>query len=253
MQIDFPFRSMAGAAGDTAATSTSGTSSSRSPHRPRGAGEPAGLRDGAHGAGLRPKQPGGRGGGGVATATEFMVQGGAAALAGDVIQVDAVNVESVDSTLRVVVVYQVRGSEGRLVARFERECEVNIRYFCGRPRRLQALRAHPTLNGIEWLEVLDLHAPAGSPRQRTLLVQLVRPLDGRWTSGRERGDHRGRAGDPGGGGVGARAADAEALLADGLINEAERDLFLERDGAEADDLLVSVPTATGTTPATRCT
>jgi len=57
----------------------------------------------------------------LATATEFMVQGALQRWLGDVIQVDAVNVESVDSTLRVVVVYQVRGSEGRLVARFERE------------------------------------------------------------------------------------------------------------------------------------
>jgi uncharacterized protein len=57
----------------------------------------------------------------LATATEFMVQGALQRWLGDLIQVDAVNVESVESTLRVVVVYQVRGSEGRLVARFERE------------------------------------------------------------------------------------------------------------------------------------
>ena len=116
---------------------------------------------------------------------------------------------------------------------------MNIRYFCGRPRRLQALRAHAGLNGIEWLEVLDLDAPAGSPRQRTLLVQLVRPLDGAVDFGAGNVEITGGVRvTPVGVEWAARAADAEVLLADGLINEAERDLLLERDGAQADDLLV---------------
>ena len=116
---------------------------------------------------------------------------------------------------------------------------MGIRYFCTRPRRLLALREHPTLNGIEWLEVLDREAPAGSPRQRTLLVQLVRPLDPGVTFGGRNAEVEG--------GVrvtpvrvewGARASEADALLADGLINTAERDLLLARDEPTAGDLLV---------------
>lgn len=116
---------------------------------------------------------------------------------------------------------------------------MGIRYFCTRPRRLLALREHPVLNGIEWLEVLDLEAPAGSPRQRTLLVQLVRPLDGSVSFGARNVEVEG--------GVrvtpvrvewAARASDADDLLADGLVNAAERDLLLARDEPTAGDLLV---------------
>ena len=37
-------------------------------------------------------------------------------------------------------------------------------------------RPTPTLNGIDYLEVLDHDAPPGSPRQRTLLVRLLKPV-----------------------------------------------------------------------------
>lgn len=49
-------------------------------------------------------------------------------------------------------------------------------YFCCDERRREAVRAHVTLNGIDYLEVLDREAPVGSPRQRTLLVRLLKPL-----------------------------------------------------------------------------
>lgn len=49
-------------------------------------------------------------------------------------------------------------------------------YFCCDERRRDAVRAHPTLNGIDFLEVLDSERPAGSPRQRTLLVHLLKPV-----------------------------------------------------------------------------
>jgi len=42
-------------------------------------------------------------------------------------------------------------------------------YTCCEENRRAAVDAHPTLNGIDYLEVLDLDAPAGSPRQRTLM------------------------------------------------------------------------------------
>ena len=50
------------------------------------------------------------------------------------------------------------------------------RYTCCDAHRRAAVDAHPTLNGIDWLEVLDVDAPAGSPRQRTLLVRLLKPV-----------------------------------------------------------------------------
>jgi hypothetical protein len=49
-------------------------------------------------------------------------------------------------------------------------------YHCCDALRREAVRAHPTLNGIDYLEVLDNDAPAGSPRQRTLLVRLLKPV-----------------------------------------------------------------------------
>jgi hypothetical protein len=49
-------------------------------------------------------------------------------------------------------------------------------YTCCEENRRALVNAHPTLNGIDWLEVLDLDAPPGSPRQRTLLVRLLKPV-----------------------------------------------------------------------------
>lgn len=49
-------------------------------------------------------------------------------------------------------------------------------YYCKNKKRLQAVRDHAKLNGIDYLEVLDLEAPAGSPRQQTLLVRCVKPV-----------------------------------------------------------------------------
>lgn len=49
-------------------------------------------------------------------------------------------------------------------------------YFCCDRRRRQEVDAHPTLNGIDYLEVLDSDAPVGSPRQQTLLVRCLKPL-----------------------------------------------------------------------------
>jgi hypothetical protein len=49
-------------------------------------------------------------------------------------------------------------------------------YFCCDERRRQALRGHPTLNGIDFLEVVDDPAMPDADRQRTLLVNFVNPL-----------------------------------------------------------------------------
>lgn len=48
-------------------------------------------------------------------------------------------------------------------------------YRCCDENRRMLVRAHPTLNGIDYVEILDSEAPAGSPRQRTLLVRFVKP------------------------------------------------------------------------------
>lgn len=47
---------------------------------------------------------------------------------------------------------------------------------CENDLRRNRVRDDPTLNGIDFLEVLDREAPAGSPRQRTLMVHLFKPV-----------------------------------------------------------------------------
>ncbi|MBV8138813.1 MAG: putative baseplate assembly protein [Deltaproteobacteria bacterium] len=48
-------------------------------------------------------------------------------------------------------------------------------YICENRRRRQAVLANPALNGLDFLDVLDQQAPAGSPPQQTLLVHLFQP------------------------------------------------------------------------------
>jgi phage baseplate assembly protein W len=57
----------------------------------------------------------------VATATQFIVQSALQQWLGTVIQVDAVEVQSQDSTLTVKVVYAVRGSTQQRQAQFRRQ------------------------------------------------------------------------------------------------------------------------------------
>ena len=49
-------------------------------------------------------------------------------------------------------------------------------YYCENERRREAVREHATLNGIDYLEVLDQDAPAGSPPQQTLLLQCLKSI-----------------------------------------------------------------------------
>ncbi len=55
-------------------------------------------------------------------------------------------------------------------------------YHCCDELRRNAVAAHPTLNGIDYLEVLDNEAPAGSPRQRTLFLRLLKPVPASFTA-----------------------------------------------------------------------
>ena len=115
-------------------------------------------------------------------------------------------------------------------------------YRCEQPRRLQALREHATLNGIEYLEVLDSDAEAlGSPRQRTLLVRTVKPLvdlePGNPTIYSRHVQIQGGVRIPDVRAVwAARAVDAADLETAGLINPDERDYLLAQ--SEPDEILV---------------
>ena len=57
----------------------------------------------------------------LATTTQFLVQGALQQWLGDLIQVQAVQVESHDATLRVTVQYTGRRNQERRVAQFSRE------------------------------------------------------------------------------------------------------------------------------------
>lgn len=57
----------------------------------------------------------------LAAATQFLVQGALQQWLGDLIQVEAVRVEGVDSALVVTVQYVVRSGQQRQVAQFRRE------------------------------------------------------------------------------------------------------------------------------------
>ena len=50
-------------------------------------------------------------------------------------------------------------------------------FSCCDTRRLNLVREHPTLNGIDHLEVVPWDAPPGLGGQRTLLVHLVKPIE----------------------------------------------------------------------------
>ena len=57
----------------------------------------------------------------LATATQFLVQGALQQWLAEVIQVERVQVESQDSTLRITVEYTIRRNQERRVAQFSRE------------------------------------------------------------------------------------------------------------------------------------
>src|SRR5690242_16485508 len=48
-----------------------------------------------------------------------------------------------------------------------------IYFCCDDDRRRNAVKAHPTLNGIDFLEVVDNHDDPFDQRQRTLLVHFI--------------------------------------------------------------------------------
>lgn len=56
-----------------------------------------------------------------------------------------------------------------------------IQYRCQNEKRRQLVKDDATLNGIDFLEVIDREAPSGSPRQQTLLVHLLKPVPASFT------------------------------------------------------------------------
>jgi hypothetical protein len=56
----------------------------------------------------------------LATTTQFLIQGALQQWLGDLVQIEAVEVESQEETLRVTVQYVVRQTEQRHIAQFER-------------------------------------------------------------------------------------------------------------------------------------
>ena len=55
-------------------------------------------------------------------------------------------------------------------------------YFCCDERRRNAVSAHPTLNGIDFLEVSDNPADPIEVRQRTLFVRFISGGLGSWVA-----------------------------------------------------------------------
>ena len=54
-------------------------------------------------------------------------------------------------------------------------------YHCCQEKRRNLVDAHATLNGIDFMEVLDGEAPPGSPRQQTLMLHLLKAVPAGWT------------------------------------------------------------------------
>ena len=51
-----------------------------------------------------------------------------------------------------------------------------MKYYCCDQRRLEVVKLHGSLNGLEYLEVQDSGIPGDDKRQRTLIVKFLRPV-----------------------------------------------------------------------------
>ncbi|TFH47023.1 MAG: putative baseplate assembly protein [ANME-2 cluster archaeon] len=105
---------------------------------------------------------------------------------------------------------------------------MGIQYYCKNEKRRQGIRQQSSLNGIDFLEILDDRAPEESPRQCTLLVYFINPAPYDLDSNNIRIY----------GGVrvtefevkwAVRGTEIESLFNEGLINEEERVAFLDLD------------------------
>jgi hypothetical protein len=103
---------------------------------------------------------------------------------------------------------------------------MGIQYHCENEKRRQAVDNHPSLNGIDYIEVLDHEAPDESKRQRTLLVRCLKPVPDLTAMNVQ--IHGGVRVTPVRVLWAAGATDANDLFADGMISEDERDFFLDQ-------------------------
>ena len=105
----------------------------------------------------------------------MLAQGALQQWLGDLITVESLEVHADDATLTVTVRYIVRLTGERAEQTIVRRRSAVI-YTCCDENRRAAVDAHATLNGIDYLEVLDLDAPTRIPRQQTLMVRLLKPV-----------------------------------------------------------------------------
>jgi hypothetical protein len=108
---------------------------------------------------------------------------------------------------------------------------MGIQYHCGNEKRRHAVRKHLSLNGIDYLEVLDRDASDKETRQRTLLVRCLKPVPAELAAINVQIQ----------GGVrvteinvlwAAQASDSDVLFGNGIISEDERDFFLGQPGPD---------------------
>lgn len=112
-----------------------------------------------------------------------------------------------------------------------------FQYFCDNQFRAQRFRTDNsiTLNGIDYLEVLDQESPVEALRQRTLIVRLFRPVPAALTADNVEITGGVRITPVNVEWIGI-ASEAAALQAAGLINAAERAYFAALN--EADHVLL---------------
>ena len=112
----------------------------------------------------------------LAAATQFLVQGALQQWLGDLIQVESVQVESVEARLHVTVQYVIRRSQER------QDLSVSLwraamRYFCCNDTRKEKVRESISpINGIDYLEVYD-NPQQPDRHQKELQVHFIKPLD----------------------------------------------------------------------------
>jgi hypothetical protein len=116
--------------------------------------------------------------------------------------------------------------------------KLRLQYHCNNERRRQSVRKDKSMNGIDYLEVLDQHAPDKELRQQTLLVYLFKPVP----------DDLSAINVEIYGGVritqvnvewAVCASDYDSLIDNGLISEIEHSFFQDlRDQDNSDHLLL---------------
>ncbi|MGH2538022.1 MAG: putative baseplate assembly protein [Candidatus Promineifilaceae bacterium] len=112
---------------------------------------------------------------------------------------------------------------------------MSFRYVCQKPRRRDLVDEHPSLNGIDFLEVLDSEAPEPALAQRTLLVRCLKALPAGFSAANVRVEGGVRV-TPVKAEWAAAASETAGLLAASLITPAEAAFYAAEP--EPDQLLL---------------